>query len=77
MVIVTATQELKAGDFLLQFKAEAFQDDIHGIRSTSVRPVLHILIFFFTHGILFTCISFFSSFVVVVVVVGSRVLFSF
>ena len=29
MAIVAATQELKAGDFLLRFKAEASQDDTH------------------------------------------------
>ena len=39
MVIVTTTQELKAGDVLLRFKAEASQDDIHGIGSISDRPV--------------------------------------
>ena len=39
MVIVVATQELKAGDVLLRFKTEASQDDIHGSRSISARPV--------------------------------------
>ena len=43
MFTVVATQKLKAEDFLLRFKAEASQDDIHGIRSTSARPVLYIL----------------------------------
>ena len=31
-VIVVATQELRAGDFVLRFKPEASQDDIHGSR---------------------------------------------
>ena len=39
MVTVVATQELKAFDFLLQFKAAPYQDDIHGIRFISARPV--------------------------------------
>ena len=39
MVTVVATQELKALDVLLRFKAEASQDDIHGSRSISARPV--------------------------------------
>ena len=37
MVTVVATQELKAGEFLLRFKAEATH--IHGSRSISARPV--------------------------------------
>ena len=32
MVTVVATKELKAGDFLLRFKAKASQDDNHGIK---------------------------------------------
>ena len=57
MVIVTLTQELKSGDFLLRFKAEASQDDIHGSRSI-FRPdsVIYFEIVV-THGILFTCKS--------------------
>ena len=39
MVTVEATQELKALDVLLRFKAEASQDNIHGSRSISARPV--------------------------------------
>ena len=39
MVTVVATQELKGLDVLLRFKAEASQDDIHGSRSISARPV--------------------------------------
>ena len=39
MVTVMATQELKAGDFLLRFKAEVSQDDIHNSRSISARLV--------------------------------------
>ena len=39
MVTVVATQDLKASDVLLRFKAEASQDDIHGSRSISARPV--------------------------------------
>ena len=67
MVTVVATQELKAGDFLLQFKAEASQDDIHGIKSISARPVfgnccytwdashLYVVLFFFLYC-WFTCV---------------------
>ena len=54
MAIVAATQELKAGDFLLRFKAKVSQDDIHGIRSISARRCLEIAD---THGILLTCMS--------------------
>ena len=31
MATVAATQELKPGNFLLRFKAKAFQDDIRGM----------------------------------------------
>ena len=56
MVMVAATQELKAGDFLLRFKAEASQDDINGIRSIRARPVLaHCC---YTWKILLTCTCF-------------------
>ena len=62
MFTVVATQKLNTEDFLLRFKAEASQDDMHGIRSTSVRSVLCVLNFFVTHEILFTCMSCFASF---------------
>ena len=63
MVAVVATRELKAGEFLLRFKTEASQDNIHGSRPISARPV------FGNHGILLTCMSFFSP----IFFVGSRV----
>ena len=63
MVTVVATQELKAEDFLLRFKAEASQDDIHGSRSISAWPV------FGNYGIFLTCMPCFSS----IFFVGSRV----
>ena len=39
MVVVASTQELRAGDFLLRFKAKASQDNMHGSSSISVLPV--------------------------------------
>ena len=44
MVTVVATQELKVGDFLLRFKAEA--PHINGSRSISARPVVFLFHFF-------------------------------
>ena len=44
MAIVATTQELKAGDFLLRFKAESFQDDIHGIRSIGSAGVWKLML---------------------------------
>ena len=38
-VTVVATEELKALDVLLRFKAGASQDDMHGSRSISALPV--------------------------------------
>ena len=67
---MVATQELKAGDFLLRFKAEAPQYDIHGIRSI-FRPagVWKLLIQMAFCSL--ACRDFRLFFV------GSRVLFSF
>ena len=70
MVIVAATQELKAGDFLLRFKAEASQYDIHGIESISARPVFANCCYTWDSSHLYVVVFFF-------VFVGSRVLFSF
>ena len=39
MVTVAATQELKAGDFLRRFNAEASQDNTHGNGSIGARLV--------------------------------------
>ena len=36
MITVVATQELRAGDFLLRLKAEASRDDNHGSSSRSI-----------------------------------------
>ena len=68
MVTVVATKELKGGDFLLRFKAEAPQDDIHGSRSISARPVfgncyytrwdssnLYGVLFFFFFSLVHVC----------------------
>ena len=63
MVTVVVTQELEAEDLLLQFKAEASQDDIHGSRPISARPA------FGNHGILLTCMPCVSS----IFFIGSRV----
>ena len=38
-VTVVATEELKVGDELLRFEVEIPQDDTHGSRSISARPV--------------------------------------
>ena len=44
MVTVVATQELKPGDVLRRFKADAFRDDIHGsIRSLASGWCLEIV----------------------------------
>ena len=68
MVTVATTQELKALDVLLRFKSEASQDDIHGSRSISARPVfgnccyiwdsshLYVVIFFFSFSCVCMCV---------------------
>ena len=53
MVIVAATQELRAGDFLLRFKAEASQDDIHG---SSARPVFRNCCYIWDSSRWLTCV---------------------
>ena len=57
MITVVAAQELRAGDFLLRFKAEASQDDIHGsaVGLLDHRRCLEIVAI---HRILFTFMSY-------------------
>ena len=56
MAIVTTTQELRAGEFLLRFEAKASQDHIYGIRSISALEIVA------TYGFLLTFMLCFSSF---------------
>ena len=67
---MVATQELKAGDVLLRFKTEASEDEIHGSRSISTRPVFGNCCYTGDSFHLYVVLS--SSFFV-----GSRVLFAF
>ena len=71
MVTVVATQELRAGDVLLRFKAKASRDDRHGIRwSISVRQMFGNCCYTGDSSHFYVVIFFFFF-------VGSRVLFSF
>ena len=67
MVTVVTKKELKARDVLLRFKAEASQDDMHGSRSISARPVFGNFCYKWDSSLLYLAL-FFSFFCVCVMI---------
>ena len=52
MVAVLATKELKAGEFLLQFQTEAYQDNVHGSSSINILCIyMYVYIYIYIYEI--------------------------